>query len=186
MTHAGRQRLKLLALFAIFALPMALAWGMVEWRLGIPDNRTAHGELQPSLPMLAQWPLGEVAAQGEGDWWLVFDCPEACATSADRWWRLHRALGREADRVSRLRIGGEGAPLPGAAATQWTADAAWRAPHRLWILDPDGRPVLGYDAEVAAADVLDDLRRLLRMNPEPALSRYDRESSVVGDRADES
>ena len=46
-------RLKLLALFAVFLLPMAVAWGMVEWRLGIPEGRTAHGQLTPEVPALA-------------------------------------------------------------------------------------------------------------------------------------
>ena len=184
MTHVARQRLKLLAFFAIFALPVAVAWGMVEWRIGIPEERTAHGELQPSLPLLAQWPLSSVEKQGERDWLLAFDCPEACGDNADRWWRLHRALGREADRVSRLRIGGGGEPLPGAAVARWTGEADWRSPHRLWVLDPEGRPVLGYGPTVATADVLDDLRRLLRMNPEPPLARFDATSSVVGGGAD--
>ncbi|MGM0692181.1 MAG: hypothetical protein ACQEUN_02075 [Pseudomonadota bacterium] len=185
MTHDGRQRLKLLALFAIFALPVAVAWGMVEWRIGIPEGRTAHGDLEPSIPPLAEWPLSAVEKQGEGDWWLVFDCPETCDAHADRWWRLHRALGREADRVSRLRIGGGDEPLPGAALAEWTDDAHWRAPHRLWILDPEGRAVLGYAPEVATADVLDDLRRLLRMNPEPPMARFDDASTTVGGGSDD-
>ncbi|CAM3410919.1 hypothetical protein [Halomonas lysinitropha] len=185
MTHAACQRLKLLAFFAIFALPVAVAWGMVEWRIGIPEERTAHGELQLSLPPLSQWPLTSAKKQGESDWLLAFDCPEACDDNADRWWRLHRALGREADRVSRLRIGGGGEPLPGAAVARWTGEAGWRSPHRLWLLDPEGRPVLGYAPDVATADVLDDLRRLLRMNPEPPMARFDQSSSVVGGGADD-
>ena len=172
MTHIARQRLKLLALFAIFALPVVLAWGMVQWHIGIPDERTAHGQLQPALPDLSRWPLTAVEKDGASDWLLVFDCPEACEASADRWWRLHRALGREADRVSRLRIGGDAAPLPGAAVAQWTQAARWRGEQRLWILDPEGRVVLGYGAGVAASDVLTDLRRLLRMNPESPLAEY--------------
>ncbi|SFT66448.1 hypothetical protein [Halomonas saccharevitans] len=172
MTHTERQRLKLLALLAIFALPLVLAWGMVQWRLGIPEGRTAHGELAPTLPSLDQWPLTAVKKDRASDWLLVFDCSEACAERADRWWRLHRALGRDADRVSRLRIGGEGKALPGAAVAQWTDAAEWRGSHRLWILDPEGRAVLGYGPEVAASDVLTDLRRLLRLNPESPLAQY--------------
>ncbi|MEQ6889053.1 hypothetical protein ABE957_10250 [Halomonas sp. CS7] len=172
MTHTGRQRLKLLALFAIFALPIVLAWGMVQWRLGIPEGRTAHGELAPTLPSLDQWPLTAVEKDGASDWLLVFDCSEACAERADRWWRLHRALGREADRVSRLRIGGDAEPLPGAAVAEWTDAAEWRSAHRLWILDPEGRAVLGYGPGVSASDVLTDLRRLLRLNPESPLAQY--------------
>lgn len=56
MTTMGWQRLKLVALIAIFVMPMALAWGMVEFRIGIPDNRTAHGALDADLPPLSRWP----------------------------------------------------------------------------------------------------------------------------------
>ncbi|MDR5865701.1 hypothetical protein [Halomonas koreensis] len=165
-------RLKLAALFGVFLLPVALAWGMVEWRLGIPEARTAHGRLAPPLPALAAWPLAGEAAAG-GDWRLVFDCPADCAAEADRWWRLHRALGREAHRVSRLRIGGAGAPLPGASAARWEAPPVWRAPGRVWLLDPDGRPVLQYERDVATDQVLADLEHLLERNPAPPRAMQD-------------
>ncbi len=164
-------RLKLLALFAVFLLPMAVAWGMVEWRLGIPDGRTAHGQLAPDLPPLAAWPLAGVAKQGEDDWVLAFDCPEPCDEQADRWWRLHRALGRDAHRISRLRLGGAGQALPGAASVEWTREAAWRTPGRLWVFDPDGRVVLAYAPSVETARVLEDIEHLLERNPAPPTAR---------------
>ncbi|PSJ23555.1 hypothetical protein CVH10_01425 [Halomonas sp. ND22Bw] len=164
-------RLKLLALFAVFLLPMAVAWGMVEWRLGIPEGRIAHGQLTPDLPALEDWPLAEVAKQGEDDWVLAFDCPADCDAQADRWWRLHRALGRDAHRISRLRLGGSGEVLPGAAAAAWTEAAAWRSPGRLWVFDPDGRAVLAYAPDVETAQVLEDLELLLERNPEPPMAR---------------
>ncbi|MDT8893787.1 hypothetical protein RSO41_03890 [Halomonas sp. I1] len=167
-----RSRFKLLALFAVFVLPMAMAWGMVEWRLGIPDERTAHGTLHPDIPRLSEWPLNEVEKEGDGDWLVAFDCVNGCAESADRWWRVHRALGRDAHRVSRLRIGGaEGVALPGEAIVSWRDIPAWRAPGSLWILDPDGRPVLSYEEGVEASNVLEDIERLLELNPEPPLAR---------------
>ncbi|MBB3140726.1 hypothetical protein [Halomonas organivorans] len=168
-------RLKLLALFAVFLLPMAVAWGMVEWRWGIPEGRTAHGRLTPDLPPLADWPLSGVAKQGEDDWLLAFDCPAPCGEQADRWWRLHRALGRDAHRVSRLRLGGPGAALPGAATAEWTEEATWRAPGRLWVFDPRGKPVLEYASEVETSLVLEDLERLLKRNPAPPDARLHRE-----------
>lgn len=162
-----RQRLKLLALIAIFAAPMVVAWGMVEWRVGIPEERTAHGELDPDIPALAQWPLTESASLDDDDWLLAYDCSDDCERLADQWWRLHRALGREAPRVSRLRVGGEGEPLPGESAVQWASVPQWQTPGRLWVLDPQGRAVLGYSAQVDPNDVLDDVERLLSMNSEP-------------------
>jgi len=161
-----RSRLKLLALMAIFAAPMMVAWGMVEWRLGIPDARTAHGELAPDVPLLAQWPL-VTQPPVDDDWVLAFDCSWQCARLADQWWRLHRALGREAPRVSRLRIGGEGRVLPGEHLVQWRTQPAWQSPGRLWVLDPRGQAVLAYAPEVEPRQVLDDVSRLLRMNPRP-------------------
>lgn len=44
--HNRRQRLKLMLIFAIFAAPMVAAWGMVEFRIGIPDRHTAHGDVE--------------------------------------------------------------------------------------------------------------------------------------------
>ncbi|MBA2777301.1 hypothetical protein [Billgrantia kenyensis] len=161
------QRLKLLALIAIFALPVISAWVMVQWRVGIPEQRTAHGELAPDVPTLVQWPLAEYRlAEEEGDWLLAFDCSVACAEEADRWWRLHRALGREAPRVTRLRIGGEIDPLPGEVATEWLDIPDWQAPGRVWVIDPGGQVVLSYGREVGQREVMDDLSHLLRMNPD--------------------
>ena len=168
LSRPARSRLKLIALFAIFGLPVAVAWGMVEWRLGVPEGRTAHGTLHPAVPALSHWPVEGVEKAGASDWLLAFDCAEGCAERADQWWRLHRALGREAHRLSRLRLGGTSPALPGEAIAQWSSTPPeWRRPGGLWVLDPDGRVVLGYSAQVAPADVLDDIEQLLRMNPEP-------------------
>lgn len=168
-------RVKLLALFAVFLLPMAVAWGMVEWRWGLPEGRTAHGRLTPDLPTLGAWPLVGGAKQGADDWVLAFDCSPPCGEQADRWWRLHRALGREAYRVSRLRLGGGEPPLPGASAAEWSALPPWRASGRLWIFDPEGRPVLQYEAGVETSLVLEDLEHLLERNPAPPSARLHRE-----------
>ncbi len=164
-------RLKLLALIAVFALPMLVAWVMVTWRIGIPDERTAHGELAPDLPALSQWPLEPssdalVDLQNTGDWVLAFDCSSNCEAMADQWWRVHRALGRDAPRVSRLRIGGSSDTLPGESVTQWSSRPDWQRPGQVWILDPRGGVVLSYSVGVDAEDVLADVNRLLRINPE--------------------
>lgn len=162
---------KLLALIAVFAVPMLAAWVMVTWRIGIPDERSAHGELAPDLPALGDWPLEEKPGLiTEGDWILAFDCTADCEAHSDQWWRLHRALGREAPRVGRLRIGGEGEPLPGESVSRWGSPPDWTSPGRLWVLDPRGQAVLSYGAEVAPSDVLDDVNRLLRLNPQGTMT----------------
>lgn len=165
-----RSRLKLLALITVFALPMLVAWVMVTWRVGIPEQRTAHGELSPEVPLLANWPLNGLPQSllQSNDWILAFDCDIECDAQADQWWRLHRALGREAGRISRLRIGGEASEaLPGETLIQWSEMPEWRSPAKLWVLDPQGMAAVSYTAGVEAADVLDDLQQLLDMNPQP-------------------
>ncbi len=163
-------RFKLLALLAVFVLPLLVAWVMVAWRIGIPEQRTAHGELVPDIPLLAEWPLAEPRAPLEGgDWVLAFDCAGSCEALADQWWRLHRALGSEAHRVTRLRIGGEAQALPGEVVARWSTPPGWRRPDQLWVLDPRGEAVLGYSAGVEPRDVLDDVNKLLRMNPESSV-----------------
>ncbi|MFC3285395.1 hypothetical protein [Litchfieldella rifensis] len=167
MTAANRQRWKLIALIAVFVAPLATAWVMVEWRLGVPEERTAHGELNPDVPPLAQWPLRDAPHVLEaGDWVMAFDCPPSCDALADQWWRLHRALGREAPRVTRLRIGDAATPLPGEVLGQWQEAPDWQSDGQLWLLDPRGKVVLSYTAGAEPDDVLDDLNRLLRMNPD--------------------
>jgi hypothetical protein len=168
----GHPKAKLLALFAVFAVPMLVAWVMVTWRIGIPEQRSAHGELAPDLPVLSDWPLqGRSGLAEEGDWVLAFDCTANCEVHSDQWWRLHRALGREAPRVSRMRIGGDSEPLPGESVTHWVSPPDWTRPGRLWVLDPRGQPVLGYDVGVEPGDVLDDLNRLLRLNPQGTMTQ---------------
>lgn len=177
LSRDAAQRLKLAALFAIFGLPVAVAWGMVEWRVGVPEGRTAHGILHPAVPDLSRWPAEGIEKDGADDWLLVFDCTMACAVRADQWWRVHRALGREAHRFSRLRFGGEAPALPGEAVARWTsAPPGWWRPGGLWVVDPGGRAVLEYAADMAAEDVLDDIEQLLRMNPAPPVAQQHEEA----------
>lgn len=169
MGKTNRQYLKLVALFSVFAAPLAVAWGMVEWRIGIPDSRTAHGTLEPGIPQLRDWPLVEEPRGLESDdWILAFDCTEGCEAIADRWWRVHRALGREAPRVARLRVGGELSPLPGEYVVNWRSEdvPAWQQPGHVWLLDPQGRVLLAYASTTDPADVLDDINHVLRRNPD--------------------
>ncbi|MGC3872380.1 hypothetical protein ACPF7Z_03790 [Halomonas sp. GXIMD04776] len=170
LTSNQWQKLKLVALIGLFSAPVVTAWAMVEWRLGVPDERVAHGQLMPELPVLAQWPLqhAPLAPGGEDrdDWVVAYDCRSGCDEVADRLWRLHRALGREAPRVSRLRLGGQADPLPGEQVRQWRTRPEWSDGESIWLIDFEGRVVLRYHQEDDAAEILKDVRRLLRMNPE--------------------
>ncbi|OWV29602.1 hypothetical protein [Halomonas campaniensis] len=164
--YIRRQRLKLILIFAIFAAPMVAAWGMVEFRIGIPDQHTAHGKVDVELPVLDEWPLTTVAVNDAEAWILAFDCAQQCEQRKDELWRLHRALGREAPRLTRLRIGGNPEPLPGETTSEWQQLPPWREDNSVWLLDPMGRPALAFDANVATKYVLDDIQHLLKVNPQ--------------------
>ncbi len=164
--HIRRQRLKLMLIFVIFAAPMLAAWGMVELRIGIPDRHTAHGEVDLTLPILDEWPLTTLADNEEETWILAFDCTKECEARQDELWRLHRALGREAPRLKRLRIGGSVELLPGEVVSEWQHLPPWHKENSVWLLDPMGRPALAFNQSVATKYVLDDIQHLFKVNPQ--------------------
>ncbi|GEN22163.1 hypothetical protein HCU01_01120 [Halomonas cupida] len=172
-------RVKLLALMAIFALPMVVAWAMVTLQWGIPEGRTAHGNLDVELPMLGEWPIDQFHKEDASDWVIVYDCGQQCTEDADRWWRLHRALGREAHRLSRVRIGGDGDALPGEHVAHWQQQPDWTTDGRVWIGDPEGMVMLEYPSNIETALVLDDIEKLFKMNPEPEFSPLDESSRAL-------
>ncbi|SFC40153.1 hypothetical protein SAMN05660443_2527 [Marinospirillum celere] len=158
-------RIKLLLLMILMAAPVMASWSMHLFKVGIPEQQTAKGDLLPELPPLAEWPLDW---QADGRWWLVMaadqECAAVCDQQADKLWRIHRALGREAERVFRLRAGGDDA-LPGEVAEAWTGlPPEGVEPGKAWIVDPQGQVVLAYQADVEPGDIHRDLMRLLRIN----------------------
>lgn len=158
------QRLKLIMIFIVFTAPMATAWGMVKWGFGIPAQHTAHGEVAVTAPNLYEWPLVNVPEGSKDVWTLAFECAVDCEQRKDELWRLHRALGREAPRLQRLRIGGSYETLPGEQANQWQESPAWRNESVIWLLDPMGMPALAFNEQANASEILDDIRHLFKVN----------------------
>jgi len=166
VNHVARQRIKLLLIFIIFAAPIVTAWGMVEWRVGVPEEITAHGSPADQVPSFEHWPIEamSVAPRSEERWILAFDCSRQCAERRDLLWRMHRALGRDANRLTRISIGGEGEPLPGEQLAEWREAPGWRQANSVWLIDPEGRPALSFSASVPAAEILDDTQHLFKVN----------------------
>lgn len=168
VNSVNRQRIKLLLIFIIFSAPIITAWGMVEWRIGVPDQITAHGSPAEQLPLLEHWPVETVSKAGAGigdeQWTLAFDCSVQCAKRRDVLWRMHRALGRDAHRLTRLNIGGGGEALPGEQLARWHEMPAWRQTNSVWLIDSQGRPALSFPASVPVADILDDTQHLFKVN----------------------
>ena len=165
-----RNRLKLALLLLVLSTPMTAAWALFQWPELIPENRVAHGKLLPDVANLYQWSAQNFEQQDPaGQYWkLVQICTVECRE--DIYWRVHRALGRDAERLSRWRLGAAGQPekLPGEVIVQTDLDAfADFVPQQysLLIADPQGHVVLAYSSPIVEKEVLKDLRYLLRRNP---------------------
>lgn len=164
-----KKRLQLILLILILGAPMPVAWAMLHWQIGIPDTHVARGELDHQLPPLSAWPLDW---QANERWSLAWSAPDKCnadcQAQADQWWRMHRALGRDAIRVQRLRLTGEDqAVLPGESRLIWQEPRpSWVEDFNVWLVDPQGIVVTRYPAFAEMEDVYKDLERLLKRNPE--------------------
>ncbi|SNY96203.1 hypothetical protein [Halomonas sp. hl-4] len=166
LNSANRQRVKLLLIFIIFAAPIVTAWGMVEWRVGVPQQSIANGSPAEQIPSLEDWPIDTEAnfATSQKRWTLAFDCSQQCAERRDVLWRMHRALGRDADRLTRLRIGGDDETLPGEQLARWHESPPWRKANSVWLIDPEGRPALSFPASISVEKILDDTQHLFKVN----------------------
>ncbi len=203
-TVAGRWRLLLIAL--VCALPVAASYfTYYVWR---PTRSAAYSTLvQPIVPM------PDVAAREldgkpvrlrslEGQWLLVVAHPGACDSACERLLFLQRQLremtGRERDRVDKVWLVLDDAPLapalraaldatpamhilrlPAADAAAWLRPAeGQRLDAHLYIVDPQGNWMMRAPVDPDPAKVRGDLDRLLRASAgwdqpgrEPAAAR---------------
>lgn len=168
-------------LVATFVLPFLVGTGLFlsGWR---PEKFGNHGELiQPPRPMPE---TGLLQADGQplpsanlrGKWLLVLSvdgvCAAPCLESLQQMTRVHRALGKEQDRLRRVFIASERGPVNAqpdpdliAATIDAQARAVWSnafAGNGLFIADPMGNVIMRYPDPTATRGVLKDLERLLK------------------------
>jgi cytochrome oxidase Cu insertion factor (SCO1/SenC/PrrC family) len=187
---ALKGRLILAALFALFFLPIFLAWALnVELPHWLPFGKTNHGQLiepaerfvTPMLTGVDGAPVDEALIRGK--WTLVYIEPAACLEECDRAvYRMRQsrhAMGKDMDRVQGLVIAPE--PLAReaagkliaydpaltilAAAPEWIERpraAAGQA--QIYIVDPQGYLVMWYRADADPAGLIKDLKRLLKIS----------------------
>ena len=183
----NRNRLQLALLFLIPFAAMSLAWIMYFTGLWLPDGRTNKGELLSPPANFADLHLkqGEQtfeAAMTEGLWRVVVfgstHCQETqCVDSLYKTRQVHIALGKDADRVTRFYVAPQKPTPSSELATEhpgihWlTADEEqvktalglkqWPG-NQVFIIDPLGNLIMGYQAEQPGGDLLDDLKKLLK------------------------
>lgn len=182
----SKARRTLLAIVAVFALPLVLAWlftiGPLDWK---PAKTVNYGVLlEPPLRLQS---YGVTDATGTGltldavarDWFLVVlhtaSCTERCQGLLQIVERIRIAVGRDASRIILALLGPvNDRPVP-PPVQSWLLPAdgklvgamrrALGAPEFdsiLLIVDHRGRIVLAYPPDEDGQGVLDDLKRLLR------------------------
>ncbi len=168
---------------ALLAMPFAIAAGLYfgGWQ---PARTIEHGHLlSPPQPLPAsglRQPDGQALATAElhGKWLLVLavngPCGGPCQQKIDEMRRIQVSLNKEMGRLRRVVLvaNADDPALAAAAARQpdllrLAAPAGWlpgadRSAYRLHVVDPMGRRVIDYPAEVSARDVRADLDRLLK------------------------
>lgn len=187
-TRSGR--LKMLAVLAVCAAPVVASY--LTYFVVRPEGRSNYGTLiqptraLPALPLKALDGASVSVDTLRGQWLLVAVGPAACDAACEKRLfmqrQLREMLGRERDRLDKLWLVTDDAPLaPGLQAalaaapamqvlrTDRAALAAWLAPaagqaleDHLYLVDPLGEWMLRVPANPDPAKVKRDLEKLLR------------------------
>ena len=184
-TAQRKARRTLLAILAVFALPLALAWlftiGPLNWR---PANSVNYGVLlQPPLQLQSFGVMDTAATQLDvnaiaRDWFVVVlhaaRCTELCQGMLQIAERIQIAVGRDKSRITLALLGPQNdSPAPPTQSWLLPADgkliqAVSRATgvpqfdSILLVVDHRGRIILTYPPDEDGQGVLEDLKRLLR------------------------
>ena len=185
-----RGRLTLVALFAIFFLPILLAW-VLNIRLPgwLPSGQSNHGNLiEPAMRFETSQLIGaDGRSLGEdalnGKWTLLYieptECLDACQRAVYRMRQSRYAMGKDMERVQRLvvsplsrvddtekKLRGDDPSLAVAAAAQQWIDRPWPGGNaaEIYLVDPQGYLVLWYRPDADPGGLIKDLKRLLKIS----------------------
>lgn len=185
-----RSRIKAGLLFAIAIAPLIAATTMYYTGWGIPSSTTNNGEFVDTREGISSMNLSasdEPFAQRflpeneNAKWWIIVtadQCEQACQQWLDVSRSVHRRLHRDADRVRRAFVAGDGtvpdsgehprlltlaAPDGGNPFSGKARDGETNA--TVFVVDPMGNLVLRYDSRHNGTDLLDDVEHLLDSSP---------------------
>ena len=174
-------RLVLLGLFAVFIVPVLVAYALnVWWPQWRPFGRMNHGELVEPARKVDLSTMDRAAAnRAVGRWILLHPvgstCDDDCKALLDLTRRVHISLGKDHDRVVRMLVHRAGRPVD--RVRSMDADlilvpvsAAWLdrfdgdRPVRLLVVDPQRHAVLQYRLELRGKGLARDLARMLKIS----------------------
>ena len=179
-------RLQLLLIAAVFIGPLLVAaWLYFQGDSLQPAGRTNHGALlEPIVNLNDALPDSRIHAYNEQHWLFVYTwqgpCEDACRNALYTTRQSRLMLGREMDRIRRIFLHGTGAPdtvfLEGEhqdliAIEDHGLDALLnnKRPVDLpadgyYLIDPLGNLVMYFRPDLDPADMVDDIKRLLKLS----------------------
>ena len=184
-------RLKMLLVLLACAAPVVASY--FTYYVIRPEGRTNYGELiLPTRPMPSTMPLSSLdgtavtPAELRGQWLLIVVGPSACDSSCEQRLfmqrQLREMLGRERDRLDKIWLVTDDAPVRPALREALVAGvttralrapaeglAAWLQPgpeqaleSHLYLVDPMGAWMMRFPVQPEPARVKRDLERLMR------------------------
>jgi len=183
-------RIKMLLVWAVCAAPVVASYFM--YYVVRPEGRTNHGSLiQPvqAMPDAAALPLRSLQgapvlpASLKGQWLLVSVAGGACDAACEKKLYLQRqlreSLGRDKDRIDRVWLVNDEAPVrdallpalqqatvlrvPQADLARWLQPEAGRAlPDHVYLIDPRGDWMMRFPVDLNFNKAKRDLTRLLK------------------------
>ena len=176
----GKQ-LVLLALFAVFVVPVVLAYALnVWWPHWYPFGRMNHGEIVDPAWQVELGSMDRAAANRAAGRWILLHpvasrCDAECEALLDLTRRVHVSLGKDHDRVVRMFVHREDIPFDRArsrdadlivapAPASWFEGIPGDGPARLILVDPERYAVLRYRADLRGKGLARDLQRLLKIS----------------------
>lgn len=175
-------RLTLVALVALFALPLGIAWFMYSDRFGYRPQETVNrgNLLEPAVRGAIPSEFGRLGI--EEHWVLLYplpqNCEDRCLSKLLDLRKVQRSLGKDGERlrvvlIARMRPGQELSRHLDAIYPEFrrVVDHAGKLSmqldqinggHGTYILDPLGNIMMHYQSEATPDDMRIDLERLLR------------------------
>lgn len=185
-TNNRKSRTQLIMIALVFLGPLAVA-AWLYWQGGelAPSGRTNHGALlEPIISLDAEYPESAISQLHDGTWLLLYPNAEACGENCRKALYTSRQvrlmLGKEMDRVQRIFLHGDSPPdtvflaeeHPGLVAIQDSRLYELLDNKRpvdiptggYFLIDPLGNLVMYFRPDLDPADMVDDIKRLLRLS----------------------
>lgn len=178
-------RMQMLLIASVFFGPLAVATYMYYSGAFLPEGKANHGTLlEPVISVVDELPNSEIGLAGDGFWVLIYvndaQCAEECGDSLYILRQSRKMLGREMDRLQRVFLHGETLPdtvflddeHAGLISMQDSElmtllnnkKPASASAGGYFLMDPLGNLVMYFAPETNPGDMVEDLKRLLRLS----------------------